>query len=160
MRTLFTAGILAALAAPLNAQWNPNTAVNSLVSVGVTDDLQAITGPSGRTYVAMFQPGATSTTPWLQILNEQGVPQLGTNGIQFNNTTPMSTYTVTWDMRLDAQEHVYIGFTGTGNTDAVVHRLDSTGSPSATPEGLQTWLPVLSSRCTTASVLPVPVKPM
>ena len=136
MRTLFTAGILAALAAPLNAQWNPNTAVNSLVSVGVTDDLQAITGPSGRTYVAMFQPGATSTTPWLQILNEQGVPQLGTNGIQFNNTTPMSTYTVTWDMRLDAQEHVYIGFTGTGNTDAVVHRLDSTGSHVWSPSGV------------------------
>ena len=136
MRTLFTAGILAALAAPLNAQWNPNTAVNSLVSVGVTDDLQAITGPSGRTYVAMFQPGATSTTPWLQILNDQGVPQLGTNGIQFNNTTPMSTYTVTWDMRLDAQEHVYIGFTGTGNTDAVVHRLDSTGSHVWSPSGV------------------------
>jgi hypothetical protein len=48
--------------------------------------------------------------------------------MQFNTTTSMGTSTVTWDMRLDANEHVYLGFTGTGNTDAVVHRLDSMGN--------------------------------
>jgi hypothetical protein len=48
--------------------------------------------------------------------------------MQFNSTTSMGTSTVTWDMRLDANEHVYLGFTGTGNTDAVVHRLDSMGN--------------------------------
>jgi hypothetical protein len=48
--------------------------------------------------------------------------------MQFNTTTSMGTSTVNWDMRLDANEHVYLGFTGTGNTDAVVHRLDSMGN--------------------------------
>jgi len=120
--------LAAGLSLPLAAQWTPNTAVNTPVATGATDDLQAITGPSGRTYVAMFQPNTGGYSPRLQVLNEQGVPRLGSNGMVFNTTTPMSTYTVTWDLRLDAQEHVYIGFTGTGNTDAVVHRLDSVGN--------------------------------
>ncbi len=113
---------------PVFAQWNPNPAVNSPVATGITDDLQAITGPSGRTYVAMFQPTSSGYSPRLQILNDLGSPRLGPNGMQFNTTTSMGTSTVTWDMRLDANEHVYLGFTGTGNTDAVVHRLDSMGN--------------------------------
>ena len=113
---------------PVFAQWNPNPAVNNAVATGITDDLQAITGPSGRTYVAMFQPTSSGYSPRLQILNDLGSPRLGPNGMQFNSTTSMGTSTVTWDMRLDANEHVYLGFTGTGNTDAVVHRLDSMGN--------------------------------
>ncbi len=113
---------------PVSAQWTASTAVNTPVATGTTDDLQAITGPSGRTYVAMFQPTTNGYSPRLQVLNEQGFARLGSNGMAFNTTTSMSSYTVTWDMRLDANEHVYIGFTGTGNTDAVVHRLDSAGN--------------------------------
>ncbi|MFZ9777816.1 MAG: hypothetical protein ACO3CI_05755, partial [Schleiferiaceae bacterium] len=112
-----TLGIALVASVAGSAQWNPNTAANTPVATGTTDDLQAITGPSGRTYVAMFQPTGSGYSPRLQILNEQGVPRLGTNGMQFNTTTSMGTSTVTWDFRLDAQEHVYIGFTGTGNTD-------------------------------------------
>lgn len=123
-----TLGIALTASVASSAQWTPNTAVNTPVATGATDDLQAITGTSGRTYVVMFQPNSGGYSPRLQVLNEQGVPRLGSNGMVFNTTTPMSTYTVTWDMRLDAQEHVYIGFTGTGNTDAVVHRLDSVGN--------------------------------
>ena len=119
--------MLAAIS-PVFAQWNPNPAVNNAVATGITDDLQAITGPSGRTYVAMFQPTSSGYSPRLQILNDLGSPRLGPNGMQFNSTTSMGTSTVTWDMRLDANEHVYLGFTGTGNTDAVVHRLDSMGN--------------------------------
>lgn len=136
MRLILVASIFAFLGGTLVAQWNPNTAVNTPVATGTTDDLQAITGPSGRTYVAMFQPTTNGYSPRLQVLNDQGVPRLGTNGMQFNSTTAMGTYTVTWDMRLDAQEHVYIGFTGTGNTDAVVHRLDSTGNHVWSPSGI------------------------
>ena len=136
MRSLLVASILALSGGTLVAQWNPNTAVNTPVATGTTDDLEAITGPSGRTYVVMFQPTTSGYSPRLQVLNGQGVPRLGTNGMQFNTTTSMSTYTVTWDMRLDAQEHVYIGFTGTGNTDAVVHRLDSTGNHVWSPSGV------------------------
>lgn len=136
MSRFFTAICLTAVSWTAVAQWNPNTAVNTPVATGTTDDLQAITGPSGRTYVAMFQPTTTGYSPRLQVLNNQGVPRLGTNGMQFNTTTAMGTYTVTWDMCLDAQEHVYIGFTGTGNTDAVVHRLDSTGNHVWSPSGI------------------------
>jgi hypothetical protein len=136
MRTLLVASIVAFSCETLVAQWNPNTAVNTPVATGTTDDLQAITGPSGRTYVAMFQPTTSGYSPRLQVLNDQGVTRLGTNGMQFNTTTSMGTSTVTWDMRLDAQEHVYIGFTGTGNTDAVVHRLDSTGNHVWSPSGI------------------------
>ncbi len=128
MLRILPLALAAGLSLPLAAQWTPNTAVNTPVATGATDDLQAITGPSGRTYVAMFQPNTGGYSPRLQVLNEQGVPRLGSNGMVFNTTTPMSTYTVTWDLRMDAQEHVYIGFTGTGNTDAVVHRLDSVGN--------------------------------
>ena len=136
MSRVITAICLYAVSWTAVAQWNPNTAINTPVATGTTDDLQAITGPSGRTYVAMFQPTTNGYSPRLQVLNDQGVPRLGTNGMQFNTTTSMSTYTVTWDMRLDAQEHVYIGFTGTGNTDAVVHRLDSTGNHVWSPSGI------------------------
>jgi hypothetical protein len=128
MRSFLPLALAIGLSLPLAAQWTPNTALNTPVATGATDDLQAITGLSGRTYVVMFQPNSGGYSPRLQVLNEQGVPRLGSNGMVFNTTTPMSTYTVTWDMRLDAQEHVYIGFTGTGNTDAVVHRLDSVGN--------------------------------
>jgi len=126
-RFLFLA-FLGSTCLPVSAQWTANTAVNTPVATGTTDDLQAITGPSGRTYVAMFQPTTNGYSPRLQVLNELGFARLGSNGMAFNTTTSMSSYTVTWDMRLDANEHVYIGFTGTGNTDAVVHRLDSAGN--------------------------------
>ncbi|MFZ9526499.1 MAG: PKD domain-containing protein [Schleiferiaceae bacterium] len=128
MRSFLPLALAIGLSLPLAAQCTPNTALNTPVATGATDDLQAITGLSGRTYVVMFQPNSGGYSPRLQVLNEQGVPRLGNNGMVFNTTTPMSTYTVTWDLRLDAQEHVYIGFTGTGNTDAVVHRLDSAGN--------------------------------
>lgn len=116
------------LCMPLKAQWTTNTALNTPIATGTTDDLQALTGPSGRTYVAMFQPTSNGYSPRLQVLNELGVARLGSNGMAFNTTASMGTYTVTWDLRLDANEHVYIGFTATGNTDAVVHRLDSSGN--------------------------------
>ena len=128
MRLKLWSTLMLAAISPVFAQWNPNPAVNSPVATGITDDLQAITGPSGRTYVAMFQPTSSGYSPRLQILNDLGSPRLGPNGMQFNTTTSMGTSTVNWDMRLDANEHVYLGFTGTGNTDAVVHRLDSMGN--------------------------------
>ena len=105
MRSLLVASILALSGGTLVAQWNPNTAVNTPVATGTTDDLEAITGPSGRTYVVMFQPTTSGYSPRLQVLNGQGVPRLGTNGMQFNTTTSMSTYTVTWDLRLDFVAH-------------------------------------------------------
>ena len=125
-KILFVFVLLIAFTA--QAQWTPNTAINTPVAGVVTDDMQSLTGPSGRSYSAMFQPGTMGYDFRLQILDNQGVPLKGTNGIIIDNTTAMSTSTVTWDFRLDAAENIYIGFTGTANYDAVAHKLDSAGN--------------------------------
>ncbi|MEY2649545.1 MAG: hypothetical protein RL608_219, partial [Bacteroidota bacterium] len=54
MRSFLPLVLAIGLSLPLAAQWTPNTALNTPVATGATDDLQAITGLSGRTYVVMF----------------------------------------------------------------------------------------------------------
>ncbi len=114
----------------LSAQWTSNTTLNTLVAGCPTEDVKSMTTPDGRTWVAFWNPVSSPQNYEMrvQLLDQNGVPQLGTNGLLVNGTVPMSTYTVTWDMAVDAWNNVLLGFTGTGgNTPAMVHKISPAG---------------------------------
>ncbi len=115
----------------VNAQWTPNTALNTLAANVNTDDMMTAATNDGRTYIAFWAPvsGPTYYEMRLQLLDTSGTPQFGPNGMIVDNSIGMSTSTVTWDLRVDNTNNAYIGITGTGgNGDARVHKVSPSGT--------------------------------
>jgi len=115
----------------LSAQWTSNTQENTLVVETSVDDSAAISGTNGNTYVVFWKSVAAPTNYEirLQILNSDGVPQLGQEGSLITNTLPMSTSTVFWSLEIDANNNIYVGATGTGaGTPAHIYKMDENGS--------------------------------
>ena len=114
-----------------NAQWTTETDVNTLVSTAASDDMKALGTSTGMTYVVFWKPVAPPTNYELrmQVLDFGGNRMLGDEGILVSNTLPMSTFTVIWNIVLDADDNIYIGVTGTGGGDpAYVFKLDTSGN--------------------------------
>jgi len=115
----------------VNAQWTPNTALNTLAANVNTDDMMTAATNDGRTYIAFWAPvsGPTYYELRLQLLDTSGTPQFGPNGMIVDNTIGMSTSTSLWDMAVDNTNNVYLGITGTGgNGDARVHKVSPSGT--------------------------------
>lgn len=118
---------------PLFSQWTSDTDLNTLVANSQTGDLQSIGTADGHTYIAYWHdvPAPVNYEMRVQLLDAAGNPQFGPQGILVDNTAPMSTFTVTSSMAVDANNNVYIGFTGTGTGNpAVVHKIASDGTQS------------------------------
>lgn len=116
-----------------SAQWNPNTDQNlSAVSPGNGSSFSATTD-DGKTYIAFWKPNAsTNFDLWLQILDENGIKQLGPDGILLSNQIPMGGSTVFEKTVVDSSGNFYIGVTGTGTgTPAYVFKI--------TPQGTSVW---------------------
>jgi len=115
----------------LNAQWTADTAVNTLVVDSEGGDMKAIGASDGKTYVVFWKVVLPPTyyELRLQVLDVDGTQLLGNDGILVSDAIPMSTYTVIWDINIDANDNLYIGVTGTGGGDpAYAFKLDSSGN--------------------------------
>jgi len=115
----------------VQAQWTPNTALNTLAANVNTDDMMTAATNDGRTYIAFWAPvsGPTYYEMRLQLLDTSGTPQFGPNGMIVDNSIGMSTSTVIWDLRVDNTNNALIGITGTGgNGDARVHKVSPSGT--------------------------------
>jgi hypothetical protein len=64
----------------------------------------------------------------MQVLNNQGVKQLGTDGVLVSNNMSMSTSTAIMKMAVDQNENVYIGATGTNGGIGFAFKLDINGN--------------------------------
>lgn len=99
-----------------NAQWQADTAVNTLAASTITVDTQSISTSDGQTYVAFYKrvDPPVNYEMRLQLLNANGEKQFGDEGILVSNTIPMSTYTFIWRLYKDKNNNVYIALTSTG----------------------------------------------
>ncbi|MCT8338695.1 T9SS type A sorting domain-containing protein [Flavobacteriaceae bacterium TK19130] len=114
-----------------NAQWTAETDVNTLVADAEALDIQAKGTSDGMTYIVFWEDvGAPENIQLrLQILDVDGNQTLGTNGMLVSDQIPMGTFTVLWNMEVDADDNLYIGVTGTGGGDPVfVFKMDSDGN--------------------------------
>jgi len=113
------------------AQWNPDTAMNSLVVDSASGDMKALSTSDGRTYVVFWKVVSAPTNYELrmQLLNADGTQALGSDGVLVSNALPMSTFTVIWNIFVDADDNLYIGATGTGGGEpAYAFKLDTDGN--------------------------------
>jgi len=112
------------------AQWNPDTALNTLVADSSAGDMQAIGTSDGKTYVVFWKvvPPPNNYELRVQLLNENGVQLFGPDGMLVSDALPMSTFTVTWSITIDQDDNLYIGVTGTQNFDAFAFKIDTEGN--------------------------------
>lgn len=116
------------------AQWNPNTDQNLFVVDTGNGYSFSTTTNDGKTFIGYWKQVAAPANYelWLQILDENGNKQLGTNGIMLSNTIPMTTYTAISKIVADSSNNVYLGVSGTGTTKSVhVFKIS--------PQGTSVW---------------------
>lgn len=116
------------------AQWNPNTDQNLFVVDTGNGYSFSTTTNDGKTFIGYWKQVAAPANYelWLQILDENGNKQLGTNGIMLSNTIPMTTYTAISKIVSDSSNNVYLGVSGTGTTKSVhVFKIS--------PQGTSVW---------------------
>lgn len=115
------------------AQWTTETDVNTLVAESEALDMQAKGTSDGMTYVVFWKNVGAPVNIELrmQVLDADGNQMLGADGILVSDQIPMNTFTVVWNMVVDAEDNVYIGVTGTGSgagEPAYVFKLDIEGN--------------------------------
>jgi hypothetical protein len=123
-----------------NAQWTTDTDVNTLVAESEGGDMKAIGASDGKTYVVFWKSVSPPTNYELrmQVLDVDGTQLLGSDGALVSNTIPMSTFTVIWNITIDADNNLYIGATGTGGGDpAYAFKMDSSGNHLWGANGVQ-----------------------
>lgn len=72
----------------------------------------------------------------MQVLNNQGVKQLGPDGVLVSNNMSMSTSTAIMKLVVDQNENVYIGATGTNGGIGFAFKLDINGNHLWGPNGI------------------------
>ncbi|MFT4660638.1 MAG: hypothetical protein ACI8XB_000906 [Patiriisocius sp.] len=138
LNTLLIFSITFLLPVLISAQWTNETAVNTLVTESEGGDMKAIATSDGSTFVVFWKtvPGPTNYELRLQRIDNQGVQQLGPDGILISNEIPMSTFTVIWSITLDQDDNILVGVTGTGNESGHVYKLDANGNHIWSPAGI------------------------
>jgi hypothetical protein len=112
--------ILVLLNFSLIAQWNSNTAVNTVVCD--TSGEQAVTKlaicPDGSTYYTWFDNRGGTYAVYIQRLDANGNRQFPTGGILVSSN-PQSSSLVDWDLIADDNNNAIIIFTDTRNGSAI-----------------------------------------
>ena len=113
----------------VNAQWNPNTAVNLQVSSLPMADMQSLTTSSGRTWIAYYHQNGGNYDMRAQLLDVDGTKLLGPDGMLIDNK-PSGTATFVFNICKDASDNLIVAYqdqrTGTMNT--VVYKVSQAGS--------------------------------
>lgn len=148
MKKLITLLCTGFMISAISAQWNPNTDQNLFIAESGNGASFSTISNDGKTYIGFWKQVAAPANYelWLQILDENGNKQLGTNGMLLSNTIPMSTYTVFEKTAVDSANNVYIGVSGTGTgTPIYIFKINPQGS-SVWPNGInigQGYTPVI-----------------
>lgn len=121
------------------AQWTNDFDVNTLVADSRGEDMQAIGTSTGKTFVVFWKtvPAPENYELRVQLLDENGEQQFGSDGMLVSDAIPMSTFTVIWSITIDQDDNLYIGVTGTQNTDAFAFKIDVNGNHLWGANGVQ-----------------------
>lgn len=112
------------------AQWTPETDVNTLVADSDVVVMEARGTSGGQSYVVFWRNAAPPVNMELrlQVIDAEGNQKLGSEGILVSDEIPMSTSTSLWDIKIDAEDNLYIGVSGTGaGTLAYVFKMNING---------------------------------
>ena len=122
----------------LSAQWTSLTDVNTEVVTSNSDDIKAIGTASGKTYIVFWKVvGAPVNYELrLQVINTEGIKELGEDGILVSNTLPMSTSTAISKISIDQNDNIYIGVTGTNTGEGFAFKMDINGNHLWNPNGI------------------------
>jgi len=122
----------------LSAQWTSLTDVNTEVVTSNSDDIKAIGTASGKTYIVFWKVvGAPVNYELrLQVLNTEGIKELGEDGILVSNTLPMSTSTAISKISIDQNDNIYIGVTGTNTGEGFAFKMEINGNHLWNPNGI------------------------
>lgn len=116
-----------------NAQWTTDTSVNTLVADVTNFDQQVVKCPNGSTYAVYWKSVAAPVNFELrvQLIDANGLPQFGTEGMLISNTIPMASSTVVMKAVGDSKNNLYVGVTGTAsgaNTPIFAYKINQQGS--------------------------------
>jgi hypothetical protein len=104
--------LLTIISLPVFAQWNSNTAVNTLVSdeAGEQSVQKLALCPDGSTYYTWFDNRSGGYAVYIQKLNAAGVPQFAAGGLLVSNN-PQNTSLVDWELIADNNNNAIVTFT-------------------------------------------------
>ena len=93
-----------------HAQWNSDTAINTLVATSNSGDMKSIRTSGGQTYVVFWKVVGAPTNYELrvQLLDAQGNQQFGEDAALISDALPMSTFTYQWTINIDANDALYV----------------------------------------------------
>lgn len=113
----------------IQAQWNPNTAVNILISNLPTADMQAVPTTDGKTWIAFYHENAGNYDMRAQLIDADGFKLLGDDGMLVSNKTS-GTATYVFNVCVDNANNLIIGFQyeNLGGMSAILHKISQTGA--------------------------------
>ena len=129
--SLLRLAALAALSAPVLAQWTSNTGLNTAVCVQSSDQAvprSAAVG-DGKTWLGWFDQRGGSYAVYVQLLDRNGNPLLASGGMLVSGN-PQSSSLVGWDLISDSSGNCVLTFTDTragGDLDVYAYRISQNG---------------------------------
>lgn len=109
------------------SQWTEDYNVNTPVADGPTDDIQSIGTYDGQTYV-IFYDTSNGYQLRVQLLDQDGNPMFGTNGMLANDTAAPASWTITRSSAVDEDGNLYIGFSSTEDGDGYINKISPDGT--------------------------------
>jgi hypothetical protein len=112
-----------------NAQWNPNTWVNLLISSLPTADMQQVATSDGKTWIAFYHQNGSNYDMRAQLIDANGYKLLGTDGVLVSNQ-PSGSATYVFNICLDASNNLVIACQDqrTATMQAVAYKISQTGT--------------------------------
>jgi hypothetical protein len=122
----------------LQAQWVANTDANMVVADTAISVINTIGTADGSTYIVYWKqlPPPTNFELRLQVLNADGVKQLGNSGVLVSDNIDMGTFTLVGTAVKDADENIYIGVTASNGYAGHVFKMDINGNHLWSPAGV------------------------
>ncbi|MCX6283219.1 MAG: T9SS type A sorting domain-containing protein [Bacteroidetes bacterium] len=119
------------------AQWNPNTAVNLLMSSYSGDVLLSAPTTDGKTWISFYSLTNGNYAMRAQLLDANGYKLLGPDGIVVSNYASGSAVFV-YNMCLDASNNLIIAMQDerTGTRNACMYKIDQNGNHLWSPSGV------------------------
>ncbi|MFC0603819.1 T9SS type A sorting domain-containing protein [Winogradskyella pulchriflava] len=120
------------------AQWNTDTAINTLVADADSSVPRSIVGSDGSTYIVFWKelPSPDNYELRIQKLDAMGNQLFGTEGKLISNTMPMSSFTQVKSVAIDANDNIYVGATATSGNGGYAFKVDSNGNNQWTSDGI------------------------
>jgi hypothetical protein len=120
---------LVLLSGKIEAQWNPNTSENILISTLPVADMQQAATTDGKTWIAFYHENGGNYDMRAQLIDADGFKLLGPDGVLVGNH-PSGSATYVFSVCVDASNNLIIAYQDerNGPDEAVVYKLSQSGT--------------------------------